>query len=166
MSEAPYFSKRAEIEAACERMAAMPGMFQLPLWRAAADGVLALACIWGPEVRWPEIQLRRMSRSRRPILILIGADQGPDIPDVPPQEWRASWALRHWAQIAFMHGAAGHHDHYRAAVEATRLFDRIAFIECSSKQAAPWAAHLRCPRTNLFLPADGVHPVPARERMQ
>ena len=154
-------TKAADMERLCD-VAGRLGLLQLPLFRAAADGLLALVRVEDPAVAWPSRMIER--NQHRPVCFMIGGDPGHGHPDPAPMEWACAKRLKYWCQTggAIVHGAAGEADHYREAAAATLLLRRLAFIETTSARAAEWDAFLRCPRTLLILSERGPHPTPDR----
>lgn len=154
---------RADLERMCDAAGRL-GLVQLPLFRAAADGLLALIRIEHSSAAWPAREIERVSS--RPICITIGADPGAEFPQPPgPDEWVCARRLRWWCRngAAIVHGAAGEMDHYRYAVIAAVMSRRLAFIETTSAHAAAWNAFLGCPHTLVLVPPDGAaHPIPER----
>jgi hypothetical protein len=136
------------------------GLVQLPLFRAAADGLLTLVRIEGVSAPWPTWLIER--NQHRPICFMVGGDPGFGHPDPAPAAWTCARRLRDWCHAAIIHGAAGEADHYRDAAVSTLILRRLAFIETTSARAAEWGAFLRCPRTLVIVPTTGVHPLPER----
>ena len=66
----PFFTTRADAEAACERLAALRAP-QVPLGRAVADARIGLVAICDPTAPWPKAAIERITR---PIVVLVGAD--------------------------------------------------------------------------------------------
>jgi hypothetical protein len=164
MLDSINLTTRAAIERACDAAGRL-GLPQLPLFRAAADGLICLISIYDPTAPWPAALIER--NAWRPTLVLIGADPGYGQPDPAPEEWAAANRLRYWCRAAMVHGAGGTADHYREAAGRTLLASRFALIETTSARAHEWAAFLKCPRTQLILPADGApHPIPEKVVMQ
>jgi hypothetical protein len=149
----------ADMERLCDAAGRL-GLLQLPLFRAAADGLLALVRVEDPAVAWPSRMIER--NQHRPVCFMIAGDPGSGHADPAPDEWACGKRLRYWCRSAIVHGAAGEPDHYRQAAAATLLSRRLAFVETTSARAAEWDAFLRCPRTLLILPERGPHPVPDR----
>jgi hypothetical protein len=159
-------TKRDNLERLCD-VAGRLGLAQLPLFRAAADGLLVLLRVEDPTVAWPTRLVER--NQNRPVCFMVCGDPGADQPDPTPREWMCAKRLKHWCQTggAIVHGAGGEWSHYRGAVLATILTRRLAFIETTSRRAGEWASFLRCPQTLIIRPTDGPHPVaPARETVQ
>jgi hypothetical protein len=160
-----HLTSREDLERLCD-VAGRLSLPQLPLFRASADGLLALVGIYNPAGAWPSALIER--NANRPTCVLIGADPGVEHPDPPPVAWACARRLKYWQPRAVViHGAGGEADHYREAATATVLAGRLAFVETTSARALEWVEFLRCPHTAVWLPSDGVHPVPAaREWMQ
>ena len=150
-------TKAVEIERLCSFMgnAYAP---QLPLYRAAADGAMALVHITDHTASFPR---RLANRAGRPVALLIGAD--PDVgKPPPPHEWRCAEAAARWCRGAMVHGAGGEPEHYREAVRATLAVGRFVMIETNAADYMAWCAIFRpLMRGHLALiyPIDGVHPV-------
>jgi hypothetical protein len=155
-----FLTTTADLQTACAKAMAAQAP-QLPLLQAAAAGDIGLMMISGPATPWPAALIERVGN--RPLCILIGGDPGHGESDPAPQEWACARRLRYWAGAALVHGAKGEHEHYRAALLATVLNRRLALIETTSARARDWQAFLKCPRTLLITPPDGVqHPAPPR----
>jgi hypothetical protein len=152
-------TSRTDLERLCD-LAGRMGLVQLPLFRAAADGLLALVRIESTSAHWPTSLIER--NQRRPICFMLGGDPGFGHPDPAPAEWACADGLRDWCHAAIIHGAAGEADHYRDAAASTMILRRLAFIETTSARAADWHAFLHCPRTLVIVPTTGVHPLPER----
>jgi hypothetical protein len=153
-------TKQDDLERLCDAGARL-GLPQLPIFRAAADGLLALLRIEAPDTPWPARMIER--QSDRPTCIMLAADPGCDHPDPGgPADWACAKRLKYWCQTggAIIHGAAGDPDHYRAAAATTVLLRRMAFIECASARAREWTDFLGCPRSLTIVPEHGAHPVP------
>jgi len=157
-------TSRSDLERLCD-LAGRMGLVQLPLFRAAADGVLALVRVEDVSTPWPEWLIER--NQHRPICFMVGADPGFGHPDPAPAAWACALRLRDWCHAAIVHGAVGNAAHYRDAAASTLILRQLAFIETTSARAADWYAFLRCPRTLVIVPTTGVHPLPIeRGRMQ
>jgi hypothetical protein len=164
MSGAIYVTRSAELERLCD-IAGRLGLAQLPLFRAAADGMLALIAIYNPAEAWPTALIQH--NASRPTCVLVGGDPGHGEPDPAPTEWQCAKRLKYWCRTTVVHAAGGAPDHYRAATLAAALAGRLALIETTSARADEWVAFLRCRSTLLIRPSNGLHPVPpARETMQ
>jgi len=139
---------------------------QLPLYRAAADGLLAMLHITDPTAAFPH---HLANRTGRPVVLLIGAD--PDVgKPPPPHEWRCATEAAGWARAAMIHAAGGEPAHYREAVCATLAVGRFVLIETSSADSAAWLSIFR-PLVRggirLIYPTGGAHPTAlVREALQ
>jgi hypothetical protein len=151
-----FLTDRAAMEALAAR-AASAGYGGLPLIRASIDLGLGLVAITHHATPWPADMIARLGS--RPTCVLIAADPGYGSPDPAPDQWACAHRLKYWAKGAAIHGAAGEPDHYRRAAMAALSCGRLAFIETTSNRAREWAAFLGCPRTLLWVPASGAHPV-------
>ena len=159
-------TRRTDLERTCD-VAGRLGLAQLPLFRAAADGLIALLCVEDATATWPAKLIERELKRCRPTCFLIGGDPGVGHPDPAPAEWSCARRLKYWCNSAIVHGAGGEADHYRAAVLTTIACQRLALIETTSARASEWAGFLGCPRTLLITPPGGVHPVAGqRETVQ
>ena len=157
-----YIPARNAPEVICSRLASLNAP-QLPLFRAAADDRIAVAGIYGPDVRWPAAGL---APSRLPTVILIGADIDGSEPDRPSECWRCRNKLGAWARAAIIHGASGEADHYRLAVSVAERLRRLALIECRSDHIQGWASLPWCVTPLVISPRDHAHPVaPTRDAM-
>ena len=84
-------TQRDDLERLCD-LAGRLGLAQLPLFRAAADGLLALLRIENTGTVWPGRLIER--NGHRPTCFLIGADPGVEHPDPPPpSEWACAKAV-------------------------------------------------------------------------
>lgn len=158
-------TKAVEIERLCSFMGNAHAP-QLPLFRAAADGLLAVVHITDATATFPR---RLANRTGRPVVVLIGAD--PDIgKPPPPSEWRCATEAAGWARAAMIHAAGGEPGHYREAARATLAVGRFMLIETNSTDYAAWLGIVRplvAGAVRLVLPTDGAHPKPmAREAVQ
>lgn len=154
-------SQRDQLERLCD-VAGRLGLAQLPLFRAAADGLLALISLDAPSTPWPAKLIERYPN--RPTVFLLGGDPGFGHSDPAPSEWMCGRRLKYWCRAAVVHGAGGEPAHYRQAVPAALLVRRLAFVETTSRRASEWAEFLDCPLTHVIVPVDGVHPVAATAR--
>jgi hypothetical protein len=152
---------REGIERACDLLAASSAP-HLPLWRAAADGLVGIVCIADPARPWPGGTVKRLTH---PIVAIVGGDVGDGARDPLPEDWLCARRLREWCATAIVHGAGGEPEHYREAVRAAELTGRCAFIETTSDRARAWADYLRPKRTLVIVPRQGVHPIPAHARV-
>ncbi len=151
-------TQRDDLERLCD-LAGRLGLAQLPLFRAAADGLLVLLRIENTGTVWPGRLIER--NGHRPTCFLIGADPGVEHPDPPPpSEWACAKRLKYWCQTsgAIVHGAGGEPFHYRDAVAATLMLRRLALIETTSHRADEWASYLRSRKTLIIRPRNGPHP--------
>jgi hypothetical protein len=151
-------TKRDDLERLCD-VAGRLGLVQLPLFRAAADGLIALFRIEDVSTVWPGRLIERSEH--RPTCFMLGGDPGLGYPDPPPTEWACAKRLRYWCQAsgAIVHGAGGEPFHYREAVTATLMLRRLAFIETTSHRADDWASYLRSRKTLIIRPRNGPHPI-------
>ncbi len=158
-----HVTDRATLNKAAERMAAMNGP-QLPLIRAAADGLISVFFFEHPDAAWPT---RTIERQTRPAVCLVGDDPHPNGEAVGPNGWSCATRLRYWARACIVHGAAGRHDDYREGVAAALLTQRLVFIETDAAHLEQWAALFKTVPTQRIVSATGRHPVtPSREAMQ
>lgn len=170
MTDFHHVSQRKDLDRACD-VAARLGVPQLPLLQAAASGLLALITVPATHTPWPTKQIERTGH-RRPVVVLVGGDPNEELhpdhgqPDPAPSEWVCARRIKYFARGVIVHGAAGEHDHYRAAIAEAVLVRRLAFIETTSLRAPEWAAFLGCRLTHLIVPVDGVHPVPDARPLQ
>lgn len=145
---------RASAESVCNTMLGAPS---LPLFRAAADGRLALLTIPAPDVRWPA---RAVGKLHVPVVVIVGDDPGPGL-SRGPVAWKASERLRRWCRWSIVHGAAGEADHYRAVIDVAGSLRRVVIVETSSKHALAWRRFLGPEGLTIMPPPDQHHPTPA-----
>lgn len=150
-----FITDRVILERAADRAASSGGP-HLPLLRAAADGRIDFAFILEPTAAWP----RRIERSKRPAIAVIGADMGED-DDAPPDVWRCLRHARDWCRFLVLHAAGGEHGHYRRAVEAAERYRRVLIVECTPRTARAWMDAVGHPpgQSLLIWPRDGQHPI-------
>jgi len=151
-------TRRDQLEAACAAMTAMQAP-QLPLFRAAADGVIGLAFVTEPATPWPS---ELLASFRKPALVVLHDDLAPERASSPPGDWRCAAEMRAWALSAIVHGAAAEADHYRIAIVTTLLVGRAAIVETSSAFVAAWCEFLKPLPVLAIVPRGGLHPVPPR----
>jgi hypothetical protein len=85
-------TKRAQLERFCD-VASRANLVQLQLFRAAADGVLAVARTEDPACPWPKSELAQFGS--RPIVFVVAADPGFGHPDPHPEEWTCAKRLKY-----------------------------------------------------------------------
>jgi hypothetical protein len=157
-----FINSRETLERLCDASGRL-GIVQLPLFRAAADGLLAVVRIEDPSTPWPARGVERYAH--RPTCFMLGADPGLEHPDPPPpSEWVCARRLKYWAQhsAAVVHGAAGTPDDYRQAAHLTMVVGRTAFIETTSARIDEWASFLSARKMIIIRPPDGQqHPIAA-----
>jgi len=128
--DADIASTRAQIERVAAIIAAV-APYQLPLLRAARDGLLALC---GP-TRAGSPPWRILESTRRPIIILIGDDDGES---TGPAGWACAKHLRCWGKSAMVHAAGGLAEHYETAVSGAMTARRYILVETTSEHRAAW----------------------------
>jgi hypothetical protein len=139
-------SDRATLNKAADRLAAA-GAPALPLFAAAAAGVIGLITLDRPGAKWPAREIESIAI---PVVVLVGDDPYPHADALGPDGWACARRLKYWAGAAIIHGTGPHPGHYRAAVEAALIKQRIAFIETASVHIDAWEALLK-PRPTLTL---------------
>jgi len=148
---------RAGLDRVCSVAASLRAP-QLPLFRAAADGFLAVIYITDAAAPFPR---RLANRAGRPVALLIGAD--PDVGQTPPpHEWRCATDAAAWARSAMVHAAGGEAVHYHEAVRTTLAAGRFVLIETNSANYAAWLKIFRPLMRGgirLVYPTNGVHPI-------
>jgi len=121
---------RAQIDRVAAIIAAV-APHQLPLLRAARDSLIAL----GAPVRAGSISRRTLESTGRPILILIGDDDGES---TGPAGWACAKRLRYWGKRAMVHSAGGLAEHYETAVQGALMARRFILVETTSEHRAAW----------------------------
>ena len=154
-------SSREHLEAACERATAAR-LHQLPLFRAAADGMHALALINAPDVGWSA----RVRKYLGPQVVLVGDDPWPGGVSVGPDAWACLRGAQRWARFVIAHGTGSCLDHYRAASSLAVSHRSLLLIETDSVHVADWASRFTCPVLRFLPPAGHAHPQPRAEVMQ
>lgn len=133
----------------------------VPIFQAAMSGAIALVMVSDRKVPLP---LKRMERERRPVLVLIGDD---DYASTGPAGWHCARKAAAWTRAALIHGAAGHPDHYQAAVANTLMHGRFLMVETAAAHLHAWAALLATKPALVITPTGGQHPLPPpREALQ
>ncbi len=132
--------------------------FKVPLYRAAQAGMISLCEI----TRDGMPPLKRLERTRRPVVILVGDD---DYQSTGPDGWIATRPLMHWARAALVHGTGGTMEDYVGAVAMAIQWDKMLLVETSSDYLMPWAGVVQnAPHriTAVFKrpTAPGLHPLP------
>lgn len=129
--------------------------WHLPLFRAAADGQIALAVMRNPETTWP----RAIGRVTLPAVVTINADMGGDLDPLPPV-WGCVRPLRKWANFFIVHAAGGEMDHSRFAIDMAKRYRRVVMVECTTRTAGAWddAIGRPCDHVALIWPAPAVAP--------
>ena len=140
-------ARRAQLPPSCQ--------FVSPLAEPAERDVIDLVAIVDPRTPWP----KQMRHTEHPTVCLIGDDPGGPDGLGGPDAWRCACKLQGWAEAAIVHACGGEARHYVAGFQATLLMRRVVFIETTSLHAAAWVERIGCPRTLVFLPNDGPHPV-------
>ena len=135
--------------------------FKVPLYQAAQAGVISLC-----EVTRDGIPpLKRLDRTGRPVVILIGDD---DYASTGPGGWAATRRLMHWARAALVHGSGGTAEDYCGAVAMAIQWNKMLLVETSSEHLMAWAGVVqRAPRRIAAVfkrpTAPGIHPVPLQK---
>ena len=131
------------------------GDWHLPLFRAAADGQIALAVMRNPETTWP----RAIERVTLPAVVTVNADMGGDI-DPLPAAWGCVRPLRRWANFFIVHAASGDPEHCRFAIDMAKRYGRVVIVECTTRTAGAWddAIGRPCERVALIWPAPAAAP--------
>ena len=134
--------------------------YQLPVWRAARDGLINLI---QPQ-RGAQIPQKMLERTGRPIIILIGDD---DDVSTGPAAWACALRVRRWALTGMIHAAAGEPQHYENVLMGALLTRRFLLIETSMVHHAAWKEFLNVKiATQSVISRTGVHPtVTPREAM-
>lgn len=155
MSEPFYVNKPADLERLIGiTQAAAP--HRLPLLQAVRAGVLSLCEL----TREAPLPTRKLERCPRPVIVLIGDDDGLDC---GPDGWRARPRLAGWARHAFIHATGGDVPSYDLAVSLALERRSLVLIETGSVHGMNWhRLFARCgvPTVNLVPRNGSVHPVP------
>lgn len=152
----PHLTSKADLERACAALTAMHAPV-LPIFRAAADGLIGLVFLHDPETAWPT---ELIAAIRRPILVVVSDDCEPERRSSPPSAWRCADQLRDWASAVIVHGAGAQPEHYRLAVATTLLFGRAVLIETNSRLAIEWGRFMKRLAPLVIVPREGrPHPV-------
>lgn len=121
-----------------ERMAlaaAHAAPHRVPLFRAAADGLVALVM-----PRRDDALSKPEPNDARPTIVLIGDDD-----DTPtgPTGWRCAGRVRAWGRFGLVHAAGGKPEHYRDAVLVAGMHARLLLVETCSTYEAEWIKWLQ-----------------------
>jgi hypothetical protein len=131
--------------------------FKVPLYRAAQGGMISLCEI----TRDGTPPLKRLDRTGRPMVILVGDD---DYASTGPDGWVATRRLMYWTKAAIVHGSGGTAEDYCGAVAMAIQWGKLLLIETSSEHLMAWASAVQnAPHriTAVFKrpTAPGVHPI-------
>ncbi len=130
--------------------------WMLPVWKAVKDGTIELDLVR----RDGKVQrFYKFSDTPLPILIIIGDDDGDDR---GPAGWPKSGLTIGNAAAVMVNASGGEADHYRLAVERTRLSGVVVIIETSSQHLIAWRnllLTLPVKPTMFIVPRGGVHPI-------
>ncbi len=152
-------TKRAEIQRIAEIQIAGGAGFRVPLYRAAAAGIIQLCEVPHGSALVPK---KVLEHHARPLVIVIGDD---DLGSPGPTGWPQARRLFRWARAAVVHGAAGKPEHYAAAVVIAGLAGRVLFVETNTQHAPAWLdmarAALPPPAILAILTPPGAPPHPA-----
>ncbi len=123
------------------------------------DGVLTGACgLVGIPARDLAFPAAKLATLRKPTILLVADDDGAAS---GPLTWRCAKPAGRWAAAVMVHGAGAEPAHYRAAIKAATLAQRVLLVETDSRHAMAWARFLAHPRTLLVRTPEGVqHPAP------
>lgn len=152
-------SNQEDIQQAYENAARINAP-HLPLFSAAAQGIMALAFFQHPEAEFPRSLLKPTNRA---LLVVVGDDPPMNLQDaMGPDPWELRKRLRHWApRFAVVHATGANLQQYGEIVTATLIMHRLLLVETGSEKAMEWAHALEglCP-ISVWLPTNGVHPIP------
>jgi hypothetical protein len=140
----------------CEQMGS-PG--HAALFRTVRDRQISLVVV----PRDAPISDKVLNRSQRPMVVLVGDDDGAS---TGPSGFRAWRRLKQWAGCALVHAAAADVESYTVAIMMAAVLGKLLLIETSSAREPEWAAALEVasiPAVGV-LPRGGVHPVPPHKR--
>jgi hypothetical protein len=154
----PEITTRDQFAAVIAHLSNGPYAYKIPLYRAAQDGLISLCEI----VRGGTPPLKRLDRTGRPVVVLIGDD---DYASTGPDGWDATRKLIYWARGAFVHGTGGTAEDYTGAVVMAVCWRRFLLIETSSDHVRQWAeavqkAPIRINAVYKMPKAFDVHPIP------
>ena len=153
--------RRADLQNVAARLAAAD-VPSAPLYRAVADGHIALIRVDDPEAR---LESGALAGFTRPAIVLISGGPGWGEPTFGPGRWRCAKLARSWARCAIVHGAGGKREHYVTAIEAAQGPGRVLLIETTSALVNAWRAFLSPMPSLSIVPSDGgVHPAPPEVR--
>ena len=131
--------------------------FKVPLYRAAQAGLISLCEI----TRDGTPPLKRLDRTGRPVVILVGDD---DYASTGPTGWISTRKLMHWTRAALVHGSGGTAEDYCGAVALAIRWNKFLLVETSSDHLAAWTEVVqRAPRRIAAVfkrsTAPGIHPI-------
>jgi hypothetical protein len=124
------------------------------LFRAVRDRQINLIVV----ARNMAISDEALNRSQKPMVVLLGDDDGASSGPAGFRSWRR---LKSWAGCGLIHAAAADVETYTVAIAMAVLQGRLLLIETSSAQEPAWAEALQAagiPAVGV-LPRGGVHPV-------
>jgi hypothetical protein len=135
----------------CEQLSS-PG--HATLFRAVRDRQINLIVV----VRNTSISDEALNRSQKPMVVLLGDDDGASRGPAGFRSWRR---LKSWAGCGLIHAAAADVETYTVVVTMAVLLGRLLLIETTSAQEPAWAEALQAagiPAVGV-LPRGGVHPM-------
>lgn len=149
------FTTRTTIAQTIARMEAAGEGFRTPLFRAAAQGRLAIATSLGGSP-----VLSRLLKQRRPTVVVL-PDDHPDA--IGPDAWPQAGKLLRWANAAIFHASGGRAEEYALIAEAAIRCGRLLLVECELRHLQAWSAlaERELPRLNVLriVPREGQHPI-------
>jgi|tagenome__1003787_1003787.scaffolds.fasta_scaffold20713806_1 hypothetical protein len=129
------------------------------LFRAVQDRQINLIIV----ARGTPISDAALNRSKRPMIVLLGDDDGAGSGPTGFRSWRR---LRTWAGCGLIHAAAADVSSYSVAVALATLQGKLLLVETSAARAPEWVDALRASRIPAVgvLPRGGQHPVRRRRK--
>jgi hypothetical protein len=104
--------------------------FRIPLFRAAAAGVLAVAsAVGGTPIP------ARILKQRHPTVVLL-ADDHPGA--IGPEAWPQARKLARWAPLVALHATGGQPEHYAMFAAAAVHHGRLLVVEIELRHLAAW----------------------------
>ena len=136
---------------------------QIPLFEAAAEGVINLAIAYDPESHLPR---EITDNTSRPLVVVVGDDPPHNHAHaIGPAGWVLSRRLQYWRpRGCLIHATGAQGCEYRTAVLAAVTLGRFLIVETGSAHARAWCDLIEpvCPTTVLVPPGGGTHPIQER----
>lgn len=153
--ETIHITQRQQIEKAIVLLIQAGEGYRVPLFRAAADGLLSIASAHAGA----PIPARYLKLPRPTVVVLTD-----DCPEATgPGRWPQIRSLLRWAKVALLHATGGQAEHYAMVAASALVMKRVLLVEMQQQHHAEWLALADgyAPRLKVFsmIPPPGdCHP--------